>query len=174
MFRHGYKTEFPRQELQEEDVQQARRRDQQQKDQRQEVANSSCRIQAPELVIGQRVLVKNERRRTKFDPLFEPCEYTVVSKERNGVIVRNEEGATRRRHVNEVKPIPDKCVIQKKKKSIRFWVPVEQARQQPGQVQEGIAHAPPVQPQQHTVHTTSATKPGREKRPPPKLADYVL
>jgi len=122
MFRHGYKTDFPRQELREKDLESAKCHDQQQKDQRQDKINSSCRIQKPKLAIGQRVLIKNEKKRSKFEPVFETTEYIVTNLEKNGAILKSEQGVTRRRHVNDIKPIPEACIIKKPVKT-NLWLP---------------------------------------------------
>ena len=188
MFRHGYKTDFPRQELREEDLESAKCHDQLQKDQRQDKVNSSCRFQKPKLAIGQRVLIKNEKKRSKFDPMFETTEYMITNLERNGAILKSEQGITRRHHVNDIKPIPEACITKKPVKS-NLWLPNkgtnfqhhEPEIQQMMEENNAQQHHSPTsstqmasEPSELDLPTTTSTRPIREKRPPIKLADYDL
>ena len=176
MFRHGYRSDFPRHELGTEEIEQARSKDQHQKDARQDTTNDSSRIQQSNLSIGQRILVKNEGRRSKFDTMFEPFEYVIESLERNGVTAVNSEGMRRRRHVNDIKPIPDECHIRVPGKTSNYWVAHNYKTLQPtGNQVERPPQQPHILPQQQESPQATppmSQRPTRERRAPPKLADY--
>lgn len=92
LFRHGYHSDFPRQELNEKEIAQARQKDQHQRDARQNETNSSSRVQLPNFTIGQRVLLRNHQKKGKLDPLYEPYEFDIENLERNGLIAVNRHG----------------------------------------------------------------------------------
>ena len=175
MFRHGYRSDLPRKERNEEEISDAKEKDQAQKDVRQQNTNSSPRIQQPMIELGQRVLLKNHQRKAKFDPLFEPQEYVVESLERNGVVAVSESGVRRRRHVNDVKVIPNHCKIATTMTIPNYWI----SSCQPNTAAP-TATPPPLPPATLPHHQPAAinqrptsNKPTRDRRPPARHAEYT-
>ena len=139
MFRHGYKGDFPRREVSETEMEAARQHDQRQKEERQQKVNSSVRHRESLLVPGQRVLIANEKRRSKFDPLYEPHEYVVINCANNDVIAEREDGVRRRRHINDVKPIPSSYSFSPPRRKVHLWSQSTAASPQPDQARTTTA-----------------------------------
>ena len=112
-----------------------------------------------EFHIGDQVLTRNEKKKTKFEPTFDPTPRTITHVENGGIVCRDEEGVPQRRHMDDIKmaPIcdtPDSEVLQD---DSRVEVPVID-RQDP------IGSNQVVQPR----------KSMRERKPNPKYGDYQL
>ena len=175
MFRHGYRSDLPRKERNEEEISDAKEKDQAQKDVRQQNTNSSPRIQQPMIELGQRVLLKNHQRKAKFDPLFEPQEYVVESLERNGVVAVSESGVRRRRHVNDVKVIPNHCKIATTMTIPNYWI---SSCQPNTAAPTATPPPPPPAPQPHHQPAAinqrpTSNRPTRDRRPPARHAEYT-
>ena len=108
LVRHGYKKDFPRRGASEAQVEEARKKDISIKSERQNQLNKSNHRLPSQFKVGDKVYVKNNKRSSKFQPLFGPEEFEVVSKEHGGVTVKSNESDTQsRRHLDNIKLIPE-------------------------------------------------------------------
>ena len=85
--------DFPYCVLNDQQVQDARIKDIAQKDTRTAKNKSSPSRQGFQVRIGDKVLLKNEKRHSKFDPIYEPTPYTINSLDGKRVYVTHPDGA---------------------------------------------------------------------------------
>ena len=106
LFRHGYAKDFPRLNgIVEEEVEAALEDDFRKRQARDKIKNSGRK--EPNLEVGEKVLVKDQTRKSKFDPIFLEEPRTIMDLEPGGgVICQTEDGNTQRRHVDDVRPAP--------------------------------------------------------------------
>ena len=112
-----------------------------------------------EFHIGDQVLTRNEKKKTKFEPTFDPTPRTITHVENGGIVCRDEEGVPQRRHMDDIKmaPICD--------------TPGSEVLQDESQVEI------PVIDRQDPIGSNQAVQPRksmRERKPNPKYDDYQL
>lgn len=166
LFRHGYKKDFPRQEVSEEKISQARDQDILKKADREEKMNKSSHRLPSHCSIGDTVYLRNDKR-SKFDPLFGPKEYEIVSKEHGGVIVKAKGTASQsRRHLDDVKVVEfgenDDEVVP------------DGVHTGPGESPTEEAPCTDEENQQQEPQVNLPRKSTREKRRNPKFDDFVV
>ena len=106
LFRDDRQTSFPRQPVTERDIEIVREHDEQRKKDRAEQINASKYRKEDFIELRDKVLIRNTRRRHKFDPLFWPQPYTVIAIDRNHVTVQNDiDGGILRRQRNDLKKL---------------------------------------------------------------------
>ena len=97
---------FPPRSISDENVEASRRFDKQQKAEKEEQVNTSKYKKKADLLVGDHVLVRNYRRRSKFQPLFNPEQYIVSGISDYGrklEIERLADGQTLLRHPDDLK-----------------------------------------------------------------------
>ena len=101
---HGrYKTDFPYHVLTDPQVHDAWIKDIAQKDTQTAKINSSPCCKGFQVRIGDKVLLKNEKGLSKFDPIYEPTPYTINSLDGKGVHVTHPDGTIHCRHKDDIK-----------------------------------------------------------------------
>ena len=194
LLRGGYRSDFPRQTINDQAVEEAAQRDKDQKLARKAEVNESRRRKAMDVSVGDEVLLRRYPKGRKFDPLYEDEVYEVVSVEDKGVTVQGDGGNQKRRHKDDIK---------------RFRRPVNAGEEEPseealvagrGDEDEASAASPaepsaPLAPAPETGSSEVAgvaeviqegptgtptnlapveERPKRTRRPPSRLKDYVL
>ena len=104
IFRDGLRTQFPRKSCSQKYIECARQYDKEQKEKSQLRVNSSKYRKVSDLKIGDAVLIRNHTRNSKFQPLFGPEPYTIVSITDEGnklTVERCSDGGTLIRHPDE-------------------------------------------------------------------------
>lgn len=109
IFRDGIRSEFPRKNISEQDIDKAREKDLSGKECNEARVNSSKYRKASDIQLGDMVLVRNFDRRSKFEPLFKPVPYTVVNvnETRNKFQVKGDDEGMLIRHPDDLKPFYD-------------------------------------------------------------------
>ena len=106
MFRDGQEGVFPRVSVTDQEVVNARERDRETKEIREEQINRK-KFRRPEvIVVGDIVLMRNHRKQRKFEPTFLPEAFKVLNVSGGGrflVIERSSDGTVFRRHPDDVK-----------------------------------------------------------------------
>ena len=120
MFRSTMSGTFPQRVITDDDIEASRRYDKQQKYEKEEQVNSSKYKKQSDISVGDKVLVRNYRRRSKFQPLFNPEQYIVIGISDYGrklEIERLADGQTLIRHPDDLKrfylppkPAPEKVI----------------------------------------------------------------
>ena len=167
LMRHGYKKDFPRQEVSDQQVAEARKQDVSSKTARGEKMNQSNHRMTSDYDIGDTVYLKNNQR-SKFDPLFGPQEYEIVEKKKGGVIVKSlENDSQSRRHLDDVKKLPDV----EKEQANDLDIAADDTENSQSEVKE-----PEVMdtPQESEEEDPPRRKSSRKKCPNPKYNDFVL
>ena len=162
MFRNGYKTEFPQKHLSDESVAAAFQHDQHQKLERGHAINASKHRMISPLAVGDHVYMRNLRH-SKFQPIFGPEMYTIISLDNGGAVIRsNNDRTTYRRHLDDIKLAP--CSSDDPNIT---WFPPDQ----------NIPTPPPDatidQPTDDPSSSSLPRRSTRNTRPPPYLDDYV-
>ena len=158
MFRHGYGNNFPKTFTPDNDtVREALSMEQQYRECKGDEMNINRRRE--EFHIGDQVLTRNEKKKTKFEPTFDPTPRTITHVENGGIVCRDEEGVPQRRHMDDIKmaPICD--------------TPGSEVLQDESQVEI------PVINRQDPIGSNQAVQPRksmRERKPNPKYDDYQL
>ena len=78
LFRDGIKSQFPRKPSSNDDIASAKQRDLDQKKRKQDEVNESKYRKSSCFKTGDRVLVRNYKKTSKFDPLFIPNPYEII------------------------------------------------------------------------------------------------
>ena len=104
LFRHGYRSDFPKTAGNAEEVQVAGEHDKRQKQDRKAKVNSSSKRIPMKVKAGDKVLLKAYPKGSKFQPVFSEEVYEVVQIEEKGVIVKDSKGGQKRRHKDDIKP----------------------------------------------------------------------
>ena len=106
LLRDGYRVDFPaRKPLNARDIAQAKHADAGNKEAIQKKANLSVKRRREDISVGDTVLLKNQKRASKFDPKFDPNPCQVKESSKRGLIlVRQSDKAIFRRHKDDVKP----------------------------------------------------------------------
>lgn len=106
LFRDGMHTTFPRMKVTEKEIEQAREKDMKVKQEREEKLNASKYRTSTHFQVGDKVLIKNYLKTTKYQPVFIPEYSEVVAVEDGGrsVKIKLHNGKELRRHVDDVKP----------------------------------------------------------------------
>ena len=107
LFRDGQKSNFPRLSIPESDVTKARQKDLDQKQKHQSVVNQEKFRIPSSFQMDDKVMLRNFQKQRKFDPTFLPDEFEVVAVEDEGrslTVKRSEDGASFRRHPDDIKP----------------------------------------------------------------------
>lgn len=105
LFRDGMKSDLPRISVCDDDVHESTAHDSELKMKNQENINSSKYRKESQFKVGDTVLLRNFKRKIKFDPIFMdiPYQITSVDKNRNMLEVRNKDSILIR-HPDDVKP----------------------------------------------------------------------
>ena len=106
IFRDGYRSNLPHKSLSDQKINTARLRDQNKKTDKKNVYNSCCLIKDFSFQTVDRVLVRNYRRRSKFEPYFLPEKFRVIEILANGnaLLIKNTvSGLCLQRHPNDIK-----------------------------------------------------------------------
>ena len=105
LFRDGQRYLFPRQIVTEEQVETARDRDRRQKQDHQEKINDSKYRINTKVNVGDSILMRNFKRKSKFEPVFipEPCRIMSISEDGLFVTLNNVDGKIFRRHLDDIK-----------------------------------------------------------------------
>ena len=106
LFRDPPNAAFPRTSINDEQVEEARQRDEQIKLERQQKINSSKYTSTTKFKIDEQVLIRNFNKNSKFDPHFQPEPCTVIGVEDNFIVLERK-GTKYRRHRDDVKKIPE-------------------------------------------------------------------
>ena len=107
MFRDDKQTLFPRKSITEEECMKARCRDNKLKQERTEKINCSKYRKEDEIIVGDNVLVRNYMKKRKFDPIFLPEQYKVISTNEHMIIIENcQNGIILKRHRDDIKVLP--------------------------------------------------------------------
>ena len=102
LFRHGYCKDFPQTSIVgDEEVKQARMKDQENREARDNRGNLSRMNLFPQ--VGDQVMTRNAKKGKKFDPTFGPQWMTVTEVEDGGLKCIDNEGREQRRHFDDVK-----------------------------------------------------------------------
>ena len=170
MFRSGYKTEFPQKDLSDESVKAAFNHDQQQKIERGANINASKHRKPSNYAVGDKVLVRNQRS-SKFQPLFGPEVYEIVSIGNGGAIVENcVDGSLFRRHFDDLKSAPHDTDLH-----VTWFPPQDVAPPAPPAplVQQNNDPPPQLARPRFPPPQPRNIRPRRDVRPPGYLQDYV-
>ena len=104
IFRHGYRSDFPRAPaISKEATMEARDRDAEQKQEREEKVNKSKKRVPMRIEVGDLVLLKAYPKGRKFQPVYNEEVHEVIELEEKGVVVRDSEGKQKRRHKDDIK-----------------------------------------------------------------------
>ena len=107
MFRNDKETHFSRKPITEEECIKARNRDNGLKQQKTEQIKCSKYRKEDDLREGDRVLIRNYTKQKRFDPIFIPEPYKVLSTNKHMIIVKNcQNGTIMKRHRYDVKHLP--------------------------------------------------------------------
>ena len=107
LFRDDKLSSFPRNSVRTKDIIKAKEKDRKMKLQRTDEINESKYKKQDEINIGDRILARNYLKQHKFDPLFLPQPYIVVSTNKNYVTVQNEfDGWVLNRNRDDIKVLP--------------------------------------------------------------------
>ena len=152
LFRHGYGHNFPRMKPQsDQEVHDALELDQETREQRDQERNLTR--QREEFQVGDTVLTRNNGH-TKFQPVFDPQPRTVTEVGQGGVICEDGQGTSQRRHQDDIKLAPTPHTPPQESQTL---IPLEVLEPLPAEKQR----------------EKGKTRPAREKRPNPRLKDYV-
>lgn len=125
MFRGGYKQDLSRKVLSSAEVTAAFQKDQSSKNERADTRNKSTHCKPTQLEPGDLVLLRNTIR-NKFDPLFGPQMYKVISTQGSGAILqRLPDGKIVERHCNDIKlaTYEDASAYSNTQKLCFMWTP---------------------------------------------------
>ena len=104
LFRDGYRTEFPsKKPVSQTRVKEAQKKDKKRRTEIQEKVNKSIKRKEDKLKVGDKVLLKNLKRGSKFEPKYLPRLFEVIKVKQKGVVVRGKSGKEYRRHKDDVK-----------------------------------------------------------------------
>ena len=104
LFRSGYRAGLPATDpLTDEQVEEARRKDIEQRTARTDKLNTSKYRKEDDIQVGDTVYTRINNRTSKFQPIFDPTPRTVTSVGKGGVICTDETGTAQRRHLDDVK-----------------------------------------------------------------------
>ena len=152
LFRHGYGHNFPRMKPQsDQEIHDALELDQETREQRDQERNLAR--QREEFQVGDTVLTRNNGH-TKFQPVFDPQPRTVTEVGQGGVICEDGQGTSQRRHQDDIKLAPTPHTPPQESQTL---IPLEVLEPLPAEKQR----------------EKEKTRPAREKRPNPRLKDYV-
>ena len=175
LFRHGYHTDFPKTMSTDDQVEAARQQDRAQKHSRTEGANASSKRSPMQVKVGDKVLLKQYPKPNKFEPAYSREVATVVQVEERGVVVKESNGMTKRRHKDDVKlfheaPSPpweeDGAPVETQEDEVA--TPDLHAEETGrGELQETAA-------QGELVGAPISTRPQRNRNLPTRFKDYVL
>ena len=106
MFRDGLSSNFPRKKLNDNDIHEARKSDLQHKLHNEKQVNSSKYRKSSEFTVGDQVLIRNYKRKSKFDTLFEKTPYfiTNINDIGNKITVVRSDNLKLCRHPDDIKP----------------------------------------------------------------------
>ena len=105
LFRDGVRADFPRKPVSEQEIIQAKERDQKLKEQNQEKINSSMYRTANQFQIGDWVIIRNHKKCSKFEPLFLPTPFQIMHYESQlGKYFVENGKETLIRHPDDLKP----------------------------------------------------------------------
>ena len=110
MMRHGYSNELPRATIPtDKQVDHARVKDQLTREERDQKLNKT-RLE-PNLKVGQWVLTRNMRKRSKFDPSFGPELMKIIATELDGAVCEDMQGNQQRRHADDIKILDETQMV---------------------------------------------------------------
>ena len=175
LLRSGYRKDFPRRQLTEQQIREAQMQDRAQRMSREDQMNRSTHRKKSIYTPGDLVYIRNMQR-CKFDPIFGPELYKVLCTEGSGLLLESlADNKSFRRHCDDVKP----AVSQGKIEDHTIWIEnqahqTENANNQdpvPDMTEEPVI-APAGVTAQHP-NEDRATRPRRETRLPARFKDYV-
>ena len=179
LFRYGYRSEFPSNQCSEKDVVEAVERDREQKFARTSSINESSKRRKSDYHVGDKVLLKVYPKGSKFEPLYGKEVMTVVHVEDKGVVVVGDDGGVKRRHKDDIKAYCDRGLSlwpDSEEDDFDTGTIVQAEGLADGQATEGqIPLAPPVDDNDApALPGPSHSRPTRQRKLPPNLADYVV
>ena len=175
LLRSGYRKDFPRRQLTEQQIREAQMQDRAQRMSREDQMNRSTHRKKSIYTPGDLVYIRNMQR-CKFDSIFGPELYKVLCTEGSGLLLESlADNKSFRRHCDDVKP----AVSQGKIEDHTIWIEnqahqTENANNQdpvPDMTEEPVI-APAGVTAQHP-NEDRATRPRRETRLPARFKDYV-
>ena len=106
LFRHGYRADGPqRNAIPEEELRHALNEDHERRRRRSDQMNASKYRNQQQLHPGDVVITRNNKRTSKFQPLFDPTPRIVEHTEPGGATCMAADGTIQRRHIDDIKPI---------------------------------------------------------------------
>ena len=106
LFRDGQRKNYPRRIISDQQIQDSKMRDARQKVNNEEQVNSSKYRKRSNFKVGDSVLIRNYNKKAKFDPLFSPVPYKIITITDDGVkvsILRDTDNARLVRHPDDLK-----------------------------------------------------------------------
>lgn len=163
LFRYGYHHDFPRTTNSDTEVAEARNRDWEQRQRRNQQRNESVKRKVTTYDIGDQVLVSNMNRQSKYEALFEQIPHTVIAIDGSGLYLRNPTTQQIiRRHKDYVKPYYQPELINHN--NVQFDQPDD------NQIEYGNQEVPTENaPAEHPPRRSQ-----RERRAPTRLNDYEI
>ena len=159
LFRHGYGEGFPRGTvLEDSEVEEAQKRDQQCRAERDEKLNLSRSGQTPN--VGDKIMTRNENKQRKFDPTFGPDWMTVTEVGDGGIRCKDDKGREQRRHLDDVKIATSKETKRQDIKDRRIENQKNEHENESSEKSRSKEEAVP-------------RRSGRERRPNPRFNDYI-
>ena len=179
MFRSGYKKDFPRMRVEEEEIYTALNEDREKQVQMWEKTNLSNHRCKSDVEPGQLVYTRNNKR-TKFDPIFGPEVHKVMDVKGNGVtLLRLSDDKIVRRHMDDVK---DATAVEDITKTDDHNCWIDNNLPNPPQPQLYPTPIPLHNPNSIQVPNPQAAigaqpagneRPQRDRKRPPHLEDYI-
>jgi hypothetical protein len=172
LFRHGYMADFPKTAPpSNEEVREALEVETENRSQRNESLNTHRREESYN--IGDSVVTRNENK-NKFDPTFGPEPMVVTATEPGGVTCSGQNGASQRRHLDDVKHAPamasedqDSMNGQETHADTHLRGDEEDGETDNEEIGEQLVNAP-------TDPNPRPKRPVRDRRPNPKYKDFIL
>ena len=175
LFRHGYRSDFPRRESTDVQAEEAMQQDVGQKRTRTEDANSSTKRRPMKVKVGDKVLLKQYPKPRKFEPVYGKEVATVVMVEERGVVVEDANGTTKRRHKDDVKlfhEAPSPSWGESEDHGSAAPVANDDSSADAGDGE--LATSTAQDGELDTPRTPAPGRPRRERNLPVRLKDYVL
>ena len=175
LFRHGYHAEFPKKESNDFQVEEAMQQDREQKRSRTDNTNLSSKRSPMKVKVGDKVLLKQYPKPSKFEPGYGREVATVVQIEERGVVVKERDGKTKRRHKDDIKLFHEAPLPQWEENDVPHESPAyNTAATAVGTEEIGAGAQQETAAQGDMVDAPTSSRPQRSRNLPARLKDYVL